>query len=67
LTHFSQFLVAAAMKMNVSTLHLTQVGYIPLYNLKNPKPVPKMLEDALCGNQRLFVQLSDACSLYTEK
>jgi hypothetical protein len=33
------------MKMNVSVLHLTQVGYIPSYKPKNPKPVPKMLED----------------------
>lgn len=44
-TIFSQFLIAAATKMNVSTLHLTQLGYIPLYKPKNPKPVPKMLED----------------------
>lgn len=44
-THFSQFLVAAAMRMNVSTLHLTQLGYIPSYKPKNPTPVPKMLED----------------------
>ncbi|KAF8241137.1 hypothetical protein L208DRAFT_1041850, partial [Tricholoma matsutake] len=44
-THFSQFLVATAMKMNVSTLNLTQIGYIPSYKLKNPKPIPKMLED----------------------
>jgi hypothetical protein len=44
-TRFSQFLVVAAAKMNVSTLHLTQVGYIPSYKPKNPKPIPKMLED----------------------
>ncbi|KAF8239840.1 hypothetical protein L208DRAFT_1353082 [Tricholoma matsutake] len=44
-THFSQFLVAAASKMNVSTLHLTQLGYTPSYKPKNPKPVPKMLKD----------------------
>jgi hypothetical protein len=31
--------------MNVSTLHLSQIGYIPSYKPKNPKPVPKMLED----------------------
>jgi hypothetical protein len=31
--------------MNVSTLHLSQIGYIPSYKPKNPKPIPKMLED----------------------
>ena len=44
-THFSQFLLAVAAKMNVSMLHFTQVGYIPSYKLKNHKPVPKMLKD----------------------
>jgi hypothetical protein len=33
------------MKMDVSTLHLTQISYIPSYKLKNPKPIPKMLDD----------------------
>lgn len=45
MTRFSKFLVAAAQKMNVSTLHLSQIGYIPSYKPKNPKPIPKMLED----------------------
>jgi hypothetical protein len=31
--------------MNVSTLHLSQIGYIPSYKPKNPKPVPKILGD----------------------
>ena len=31
--------------MNVSTLHLSQIGYIPSYKPKNPKPILKMLED----------------------
>ena len=44
-TRFSQFLISAAQKMNVSTLHLSQIGYIPSYKPKNPKPIPKMLED----------------------
>jgi hypothetical protein len=43
--HFGQFLVTTTAKMNVSTLHLIQLGYIPSYKPKNPKPVPKMLKD----------------------
>ncbi|KAF8227776.1 hypothetical protein L208DRAFT_1108705, partial [Tricholoma matsutake] len=44
-TCYSQFLVATAAKMHVSTLHLTQLGYIPSYKPNNSKPVPKILKD----------------------
>ncbi|KAJ7930343.1 hypothetical protein B0H13DRAFT_1858750 [Mycena leptocephala] len=45
-TSFSGFLTALLKKMEVSVTHPSAIGYIPSYEPRNPKPVPKLLETA---------------------
>jgi len=44
-TSFASFLTAAATQMETQLSLLSNIGYIPSYKPKHPKPTPKMLED----------------------
>ena len=42
---FTEFLKAIAKQMETHLSLLAQIAYVPSYKPKNPKPVPKLLED----------------------
>lgn len=44
-TSFNEFLSAVAKRMETRLSLLARIAYIPSYKPKNPKPVPKLLED----------------------
>ena len=44
-TKFSEFLEAAAQRMETQLSLLASIAYVPSYKPKSPKPVPKLLED----------------------
>ncbi|KAJ7908032.1 hypothetical protein B0H13DRAFT_2331793 [Mycena leptocephala] len=63
-TTFDDFLAAAAGKMGTRITQMDNIAYIPSYKPRNPKPIPKILDDdaweALVGDVRQHVKATQA-------
>ena len=51
LTPYNRVILAIADRMDVGPARMAAIGYIPSYKPKNPKPIPKLLEDEECWDK----------------
>jgi hypothetical protein len=51
LTPYDRVIHLLAEKMDAGPTRMAAIGYIPSYKPKNPKPIPKLLEDEECWDK----------------
>jgi hypothetical protein len=60
-TPYDHVIFLIANRMDAGPVRMAVIGYIPFYKLKNPKPIPKLLEDEECCAKLVLMWLPILC------